>query len=923
MKFWLIATFLFCATALPCAQSADGVHQRLSNRFCIVPVLGGTPEATNTRLTLDLASTVFEIPGLSAPVFVPIKRSTRWTISKDRQLVRYDGPFPRNFFDKASWVYEPWNSRVVAKARNNLVILRKGYSSFEQVKTQDPSGKQIPLFTINLLPSRRLTVVTDPQGKSYKIDGNQLVPWITPVELSKKGIQGIYRLYDAPTLPGIVVLTTDRQVYVLDKSDKWNWVGSVGKRNRGQIFDAPGSGVVLFVSKRSALVIKRSSDSDGGNRFIADVLPGGDRKHERLVQSKMFGQVLRFAQGNLLQPGSRWQRLTTSGFVDIPGGETGRHRPDLFPHVRVLESRALERLVIRGHQGLHLYDGEQVYPVPNSGENRLATLPRMIDLPSIGRMLIVAKTGLFDLSIDGKLTELSMPFPTGGLPGVSLIDWPQSGVAVASTAAGIFVIDQNLNAEVVQGAEWISHGWHNPKIATIAATGELVLASKQGLFLAADRTRSGKEICDRTHRSASAIPQSNLCLAPVEGTEQDTLGFAIGSWMPTPEGKGLLIETVGGLFHLDGKHQLHSLQPRKSQFTRTLSRLPWSQEVLAVGGGLETVIGKDLSIKPLNTKPGFSLLIGVAPSLKGAIVVRSKGSSVARPTYLLNWANKTSRETKISAMFTRFFDAPWWGHGVVDMSGGLHALKPDGSLQPMKTEGAPRLRYKSATQILSRNRNLRASDAIPLVRLKSVLVWSNSSREKSDRGWYLIAEDKVWRRVSGLPSESVVHTTHDPGNNGILLGTSTGVYRLDKDSSATPLAGNETARNAIYAFARSVDGRSILAGGNKGLFRISQELDRIEPWQMEFQKAIGSVSAFTKAELQGLVFVHASLGTYAINAQGELSRVDALSPAKGVSGPVVIPRSGRMFALRRRAPKGAMIFGIGRETIPEKCTLLE
>jgi hypothetical protein len=52
---------------------------------------------------------------------------------------------------------------------------------------------------------------------------------------------------------------------------------------------------------------------------------------------------------------------------------------------------------------------------------------------------------MFELRPEGNLVAISVPFPAEGLPMPAIADWPESGVALVSTRAGLFSLNANLD----------------------------------------------------------------------------------------------------------------------------------------------------------------------------------------------------------------------------------------------------------------------------------------------------------------------------------------------------------------------------------------------------------------------------------------------------------------------------------------------
>lgn len=157
-----------------------------------------------------------------------------------------------------------------------------------------------------------------------------------------------------------------------------------------------------------------------------------------------------------------------------------------------------------------LYDGKAIRPVVDGGRDRLGDLPRVYDLPSIKRVLVVTRSGWFELRPEGNMVALSMPFPVEGLPMAEIADWPESAVALVSTRAGLFSLDANLNATPVAGGDHIGLGWLGFSNGANPATGEMILTGRYGLFLAVDSQHSRDHICRDQQELESKISRSNL-----------------------------------------------------------------------------------------------------------------------------------------------------------------------------------------------------------------------------------------------------------------------------------------------------------------------------------------------------------------------------------------------------------------------------
>jgi hypothetical protein len=71
---------------------------------------------------------------------------------------------------------------------------------------------------------------------------------------------------------------------------------------------------------------------------------------------------------------------------------------------------------------------------------------------------------------------------------------------------------------------------------------------------------------------ALRTPDSNICLRPVPGADAASIGFAIDQMIAAPGDRGVLFDSVRGLFLLAADDKITQLESRGGQFTRALAR---------------------------------------------------------------------------------------------------------------------------------------------------------------------------------------------------------------------------------------------------------------------------------------------------------------------------------------------------------------
>lgn len=893
MKFpWLAVLVMFL--------SIHAFAQQPDQRFCIVPVAGAAPGDGRAGETWRLTMHTFHVSGLPAPIFTP-DIGHPWTIDAERRLVPYTGPYPHSFLDTGHWVHEPWSGRVVAIAYGGGVsAIPAGADHFETIE----AGASIKHFSaITLLPRRRLTIVIE--NDLPLIVGDSLKPWFSLNELAMHGIRGTRGLYDSPYLSATIIRDTDNGVHVLTDDDAWHDIGSVRGTWAGYLVDVPSSGAALLFADGAELAIRKEG-AGAKPSFVAQTIEsttmptGGD-----IFASKLFGQALAYRSKFLRS--ERWQRLTPEGFVDVDGGNFRIPQRKFFDaHFYVHDLPSIGRTLIEGAERLYLYDGTSIVPVRDAEHERYGDFIDIYDLPSIGRVLIATRFGIFELTRDGALVARLMPFPTEGIfPRPVFADWPKAGAALVATKSGVFVLDRDLKATPILGGDQIDLIGGDFTHGDVASTGDMILDGHRGVFLAVDGQGPGGGVCGHEQQLRQLIADSNLCLREVPNTDEASLGFRVGQMAEAPGKKGLLVDTVAGLFLQRDDGSFLNLEPRTGQYLRGLATLPWSGDVLLTGYR-GAIVRDDLSPQ---TFEGQSKLQGVFPSMRGALVFTDQDGGGVRLLRLDDDGKYRFKETKLKDV-NASLDAPWFGGALVWTGSGLFVLDADGSALPFEisdTKAASVARSSLSGDVYTRTL-FGAEDFFALDRFKTVYV-----RRQRD-GWFRITSDRKWLPVHGLPN-TLILAYADPGNGEVLFGTGHGIFALNADGDARRLEGPGYP-SQIRAFADTGD--SILAGGSEGLFEVRKDLSSAILVENGSAASIGAIADIFDVGFAGFDIVKASYGTYAFE-NGHLERIQELSAAGRASDPSIFPSLRRALVTKIDEPK-SLIFELGRYERHGQCT---
>jgi hypothetical protein len=430
---------------------------------CAYPVL----DESGDRPILQPLVSPDLLMSMPSPVVTPVGHDGRWWIDGHR-LVRYDGFWPvQSYLDAKGQKVEPWSGRVVATTWASVTsVLDPGADSFRVIGTA-----HIGPF---VLPRHRITVVLTGDRHAMVVRPDKLEPWAVDSEVRGHGIRALSSVHDSEILGAIVAHDQEEQrLWARTDAGNWHRLAELGRWEFGDVLDAPRSGAAIYLGQKIVLALRREYGS-----FITHTLaktPANDAA-ATFYRSALLGELLHYGPGGFLKLGlPRWLRLRGARFEDIPGFPPGlpEKMTSYFWSVRDLPS--LGKVMLRGRDGLYLYDGERATPV--TGSDWTASLePSITDLPTVGRVVVRAR-GRSEELIDGRLREVPQIAP------FRLVDWPGQGV-LGWTRDQLVLLDANLDPTPITlpglGEGVVIHGVSR---TASSRTGALFVSTSEGLFV--------------------------------------------------------------------------------------------------------------------------------------------------------------------------------------------------------------------------------------------------------------------------------------------------------------------------------------------------------------------------------------------------------------------------------------------------------
>ena len=430
-------------------------------RVCIVPVENGTPTPADLGAGYRMASRFIAFPGTSRPIIYPHNRGGVWTIDESRAFVPYGGAFPVRWGSLwTKYAFEPSSKRIVAVHMRNVFVASSD-GAFREAGGVDPEEK-VAFHSAIHIPRLDRTFLATSHG--LRVVEDETVKPVAGAERSIVG--GTHRIFDLPSSPGMVLAGGSHRIFlrgddgavaeahVLARARMRSWIHADSVVS---VDEFPTPDTLLLRSSHETVLIEIERTATTVRPRAAHSLQtfscarGGDGSREVLSTAlNAFLIYGRTPDGACPMSADRrvvrrLERLQDRSFVPVPGGEVqmsgGQPMYDLptLGIVLLKTTRDVDRGF--GNGGLLAYDGDRVTPIPDSRRENVGDFVWVYDVRSVGKVLLVSDTGLFELTADRTIRKISTPPAFSFQPIPVVAEMPASGLAILVGSGGVLSLE--------------------------------------------------------------------------------------------------------------------------------------------------------------------------------------------------------------------------------------------------------------------------------------------------------------------------------------------------------------------------------------------------------------------------------------------------------------------------------------------------
>lgn len=855
---YLLLPFLGLAVLGLCAGGPPA-RAGTADRLCIVPILDGTPTEVDLFQTFRMVDHKAVTLAVD-PYYLTygLQRGGLWTIDEGRRWSRIETP--------PGAANPLFNQHAVDLTSGHLLVgtqtgLFRLETSLDMVRIEGQSDDQRQAGVAALLEVKRLatTLVATRSGLSRYVAGQplQAIPGGDVEAIGK-----ISRLFDLPGI-GRVAIGTPRGLWLMDDQGELSLLANSDGETIGELIrvHAYADRESLLMVSNTGIFLATMTNTAGDIDSLGYRIRKLIRLDNQTSREKWSWRLFSEAHDAYFLAGKKGlYRITPGeGVVPVTGG--GPEQAGQIKRLITVPSQPI--LFVAAENQLSVLGPDDVLrPVPNGKGPHMKSVLAVANALTPGEYLIGAWDGLYRYRPGGALTLVpTEPIAERGVAW-SVVRHPTAPVVVVRMGETVFGLDDAGTPQPIPG----SHLLRRPdRFIPIPGRGDILIVARNGLFLIRDPVHAGAGACDGAPIGEPRTPA--YCTRAIDAPRRDgnsrgtrVLGEALGR-------DDVLLLTEGSLLSLaPGSTKALPTQLSNSLALRgvaSISELPWRGAVLVRRANGYHLIDTEGHAKPVRLEPG------IKENGLHVIAVLHKRRTVlfqnfARQLSFLNADDTIVMVEGLPIAQTIEGAVELAARDLVLVSNGRHLwrLNHDGSLREIEIPGTGRF-----------NR--------PILKIVAALpsrgtVLLNDRRDQNGLG-LMEYDGEAFRQVA-LPDNQTgvgrVLAYHEQAGGSVLIGSGTGLYRLEGAARLRLLPGGDKAAVGSVRTLDAVPGvEGVLAGTDQGLMQVKPD-GRVAALPGAAGVTTGPVRRVATASWWRASFVSAAYGTYVLDGDGRLSWLD-------------------------------------------------
>jgi len=452
------------------------------------------------------------LPGLPQPIFLSANSSRAYTITRGNRFEPFSGDFPASWlFD--DFVFETTTSRVLGSNSHLRAIFSYDPDSgqFRPIAHAPiqprmlfghvPSDTDFQfIHTIAHIPRLGITLIGTEKGL-FELRGTSFHP--IP-GASGSGVGAVATIVDLPVHKGIMFAGARHNAFIRHDTGSIELlamsIGWFGRSNQftGAVESRQPGRVVLFGTWH-LIEIAMHRTPFGFSPGTAWRIAYGERSSRVSYKTTNSGEFLLLGRPGWIGPHGL-ERLSPSGFRAVPGDDVPSWGVQSWdgPSVRDIGIRDLVLIDVRGRW--YAYDGNRVTLIAGTNTNEIGKYRTPVGMKAIGKAILQAERGLFELKEDGSLEAIPLPFPYD-YSRVSLSELPSAQVGLIATENNLYTITRSGAIEPIKGSN-ADRYFRHAFVGVIPQRNAMIVAGFTRYWLIFDRRTAGAE-CDNEVRGST------------------------------------------------------------------------------------------------------------------------------------------------------------------------------------------------------------------------------------------------------------------------------------------------------------------------------------------------------------------------------------------------------------------------------------